>query len=454
MSTFNISGCCTLRDTFAFRKDNRHDVIHYLQFSSPVTWFEYESVPERYFNVEDLDGLNVDFEWKSNFTKRCVITDYNRSAKEYYKEKADFFILDLIEMVKYGLIKQTFPDERESHFFTASGSIAYKNKDNQNFLGLLSGTMEKISPFDYLTDEMIEKIVSAFYDWLIFDKGYTEDQIILVKTFNATEYYDHNQLMQFSNKKLLENENELVAKTYECFANQFSRSHIINLPGNLYGVVPHKWGIHPLHFCAELYDYLYECFDLISTGNYSHDVATYYLKLYEIILGKGREICDYSVEQKRFRQLLKGSEQLFKPGETLFRMKLEANLAELGWKVLQDENGEGYRDKNHAIEAFRLSFVPDKNVGIVFYQVRVYKREEWTNIYCNENMVGTVGYGWPLTGIRIWLDEKMGENFSVIYEADADGEIITAKDGERIEITDSKRFVGLKVWIEKKNKCR
>lgn len=265
MATFNISGCCTMRDAFGFQEKCEHKVIHFLQFSSPVTWFEFITEPEKEFLTSDLDELSVDGIVKNNFTKKCIVNDYNRTVLSYYKDKADYFIFDFPEMVRYGLIKQTINDNRV-HYFTSTGRVLKRNSKHMNFLDLLSGNKSLIHVSEYLTDDMIEKILAKLHDWLIYTKGYALKEIILVKTLNALDYYDGTMMRSFPNVEKLKQENALLNKIYTKFECLFDGCHVVEFPTNAYGIVPHKWGLLSLHYSKEIYDYLYGAFDFIANN--------------------------------------------------------------------------------------------------------------------------------------------------------------------------------------------
>ena len=44
------------------------------------------------FSIDELDDLLVDGAIKNNFTKKCIINDYNRSVLSYFEKKVDYFI--------------------------------------------------------------------------------------------------------------------------------------------------------------------------------------------------------------------------------------------------------------------------------------------------------------------------------------------------------------------------
>ena len=268
MASFNISGDCTLRDAFGFKEDCRHEVKQFLQFSSPITWFDFKSQPGQNISFEQLDKLKVDWvSWKSNFYKKCIITDYNRQALNYFSEKTDFFIIDFTELVNLSLIRQTLPDGR-IHYFTSSFGSKYKNENGVSFLDILPGTKEELEPETYLNDERLRLVADGMYDYLVNRLGYEEKQIILACVYDSTDYFDQGKHNEYGIKNKLLYANAQLEKIYDYFEFICPGAKVIRMPEEVFGELPHKWGFHCLHFCREAYDYLYECFDRISDGTF------------------------------------------------------------------------------------------------------------------------------------------------------------------------------------------
>lgn len=468
MATFNISGCCTMRDIFGFKENCEHEVLHFLQFSSPVTWFDFLTKPQQKVGIDDLSDLTVDGELKNNFSKRCVLTDYNRNVLDYYKLKSDYWIFDFAEMVKYGLIRQT-TEKGAIHYFTATGRISKKNRNNQCFLDILSGSKEKIDSFEFLTNEEIEKVISDLKNWVINEKQYDISQIILVRTLNAIEYYDGTSLKEYPNIVRLKIENQYMNKIYDTFEKYFSGCHVIKLPTNIYGVIPHKWGLHSLHFCKEVYDYLYEVIDEVVEINKVSDNEGIELKTclnlyhaYEKILESNRfcfkleykfqRIC---IDNQKKSNIIASVEKGISLMNTAIKetqipyLKLDVHFAKKGWVSVQGVTISDYNNDKQ-IEAFRLSVIEDENFGgSIYYQAKVDNRKEWTHIYSNGQMVGTTGKSMPLTGIKIWLDDLSAQEYSIFYEIQTKrGEQLIESNGASIELDNGNVIVNLKVWMK------
>lgn len=460
MSSFNISGCCTLRDTFAFRENSEHDVVQFLQFSSPVTWFDFITAPPQKITLEDLSELFVDGILKNNFTKKCVVTDYNRLALKYFQGRADYWIFDFPEMVIYGLIKQT-TEEGIIHYFTATGRVLKKNKDNKCFLDVLPGKKEQIAPLSYLTDNKIEKVIADLYNWVVYDKNYTVEQVVLVRTINALEYCDGKVMQDYSNRKKLENENILLEKIYDVFERYFAGCHVIRFPENIYGEIPHKWGLHPLHYCKEAYDYLYGMIDLISKGENTYS-SEYFVQVYEKLFRAKREVFELQTKlQKEYMANIKLSTAISSiKKQTMFinesireikvpLLKLEVHFSNDGWITLSGIEKQSYKnDKGRQIEGVKLSVLDDAFNGSIFYAAKVNYRRDWTNTYSNGMMVGTTGKKMPLNGIKIWLDDVSAKRYSVLYKVyTSTNELMKGQDGSTIELVRGV-MVFLEVWMK------
>ena len=91
MATFNILSSCICRDAFGFQENCGHEIITFLQSTSPFTWFEFNQTPKRLLVPECFSDINI-----KNFRKKCVMLDYNKQVLSSYDEKSDFFILDLV----------------------------------------------------------------------------------------------------------------------------------------------------------------------------------------------------------------------------------------------------------------------------------------------------------------------------------------------------------------------
>ena len=75
MATFNILSSCICRDAFGFQENCGHEIITFLQSTSPFTWFEFNQTPKRLLVPECFSDINI-----KNFRKRNG-TDMLNKAK-------------------------------------------------------------------------------------------------------------------------------------------------------------------------------------------------------------------------------------------------------------------------------------------------------------------------------------------------------------------------------------
>lgn len=265
MAKYNILSSCICRDAFGYHPESKHEVANFLQSSSPITWFHLNDKPKKNIQMEDF--LNVTS--LSNFQKKCIINDYNKTVLEKFEEKADFFITDLVSFAGTGLAKQIYEDGSE-HYFTFSKwfNIAYTHGLGDK----LEGKVESVNRFLLINQEFIKKTVSNYIEWIL-SKGYTADKIILVENKKVPYYSDGELLYYFEQNNSRDTVNGILDQIYSEFERQLPNCYVIKMPADVYADTRHIWGLTDLHFCKEYYDYLYECFDMISVcSNCQNDI--------------------------------------------------------------------------------------------------------------------------------------------------------------------------------------
>lgn len=259
MSQFNIYGTCICRDLFSLIPENRHEVLHFLQSSSPFVNFMFEVKPKRVLTEEDfLNVKNI-----NNFKKKCIINDYNKTVLDYFEKKADFFIIDLVHMANTNLFKEVYPDGTE-HYFTKSSwfDLAYKNGLKSNFFDG-HDKLQMVNRLDLINEESIENLINSMVDWLICEQGYKEEQIILIENKRAN-YYSDGEVIRFFEQGTRSTVNDLLCSIYSMFKKHCPKCKVIRMPHTVYSDVHHIWGLTELHFCYEYYEYLYKSIDVIS----------------------------------------------------------------------------------------------------------------------------------------------------------------------------------------------
>lgn len=256
MAIFNILGSCICRDIFALNPGNSHSVQHYLNFISPNAVFLFKNKPKRLLTEEDMKEVKA-----SNFGKRCLIKDYNKEVLDYYQEQSDFFVLDLIFMVHTLLIEEMY-DNGDTHVFTYS----------QNFMDIMEKGLKNsfisqnkyklINPIDLINRLGYKNVIDTYMRWLVEEKGYCEEQIIVVENKNAQYYTDGRMICSFNND--FSEQNKMLDDIYKYIEDVYPKCHMIKMPYGVCSEKNHHFGLTELHYNLEYYEYLYKCIDLIT----------------------------------------------------------------------------------------------------------------------------------------------------------------------------------------------
>ncbi len=254
MATFNIYGCCICRDLFNV-DSNVHEVKHFLQATSPISNFIFPSPPKRLMTFDDLESVSM-----RRFRKTCVIKDYNKELVTYFKQKADYFIIDLINMVDMNLIKETYEDG-SSHYFTKSSWFLYVNKYGLDDF-FENSQLDEISSFDLIRKIGIDSVLDKQISWLK-SLGYEENQIILIENKKGLCYTDGKIIAPFGHG-IREQMNSIVDEIHRRFEERYPNCHIIRRPWGSYCDERNPWTLSDLHYTQDYYDYLYQCVDAIS----------------------------------------------------------------------------------------------------------------------------------------------------------------------------------------------
>ena len=256
MATFNILSSCICRDAFGFQEKTNHKIVTFLQATSALTWFRYGNLPYKKINMEffdDVSGL-------SKFQKKCIMNDYNKTVLENFFDKTDFFITDMTEFASMDIMKEVQQDGTE-HYFTCSKWFqkAYK----EGLKSKIENELVRLNHLDIINDEIIYDTLDRYIQWIL-ERGYRQDQVILVENKRSVNYTDGELLYSFNGKETRETINNLLDKIYKIFKERMPDAHVIKMPVGVLADSRHRWGLTDLHFCKEYYDYLYECFDMIA----------------------------------------------------------------------------------------------------------------------------------------------------------------------------------------------
>ena len=101
MTTFNILGCCILRDIFRIVPNEAYQVLRFIQSVSPVSFMEE---PQNQQRIEQ-SSLMID---RSPFVKRMLCHDINKTVLDAIRSTpADYMIVDLSEL-RFQMCRYTY----------------------------------------------------------------------------------------------------------------------------------------------------------------------------------------------------------------------------------------------------------------------------------------------------------------------------------------------------------
>ncbi len=260
MATFNIYGTCICRDIFAFVPDNTHEIKYFLQSSSPIVNFIYRDKPKKLMTFDDFKNTTGGGKTLSHFQQKCIINDYNKTVVDYFAEKTDYFVTDLVFMANTNLIKEIYEDGQE-HYWTRS--LWFMKACSNELSEFIQG--KKLYPIDrlQLLDEIgYQETLDRYIDWLTVQQGYKQEQIILIENMRAHCWTDGETLQFFETGTRLR-VRDYLHKFYNYMEQKLPNCHVIKMPFGEYSDEHHKWGLTDLHFDYAYYEYAYKCIDAI-----------------------------------------------------------------------------------------------------------------------------------------------------------------------------------------------
>ncbi|MBE5768557.1 MAG: hypothetical protein E7333_03090 [Clostridiales bacterium] len=257
MTTFNVLGCCILRDIFRIAKDEEMKVNTFVQSCSPASIVEDKQNQGRL----SQDALSR-YDW-SNFTKRNVCLDINKEVQQRIGENpADYMLIDLSEL--------RFPVDR---YTLASGDsfCVTRNKFTKILQGDLDDMLiagEKVVSVEPipLTEEMLTDVLEKYVEFL--RKVAYEKRIIVVENYLQYRVADDTAMCFHEYHAMgIHAKNQLLHHAYETLKKLLPNAHYIQMPEHCLGDASHFWGKDPLHFADEYYLYLYEAVKKIISGD-------------------------------------------------------------------------------------------------------------------------------------------------------------------------------------------
>lgn len=254
MKTINILGCCICRDIFRVNEcSDKYKVNKFIQSVSPVSIVE-KSTSKTILSQNSLDY----FTERSNFAKRNIMHDFNKSVKETIASSlSDYLIVDLCEL-RFKMVKAITTDGYE-FLLTQTSHITeiIANRDKVPDLEGISFSegfeLDEKSVFDYL------KSYAVF-----LTQNYDSSKIILIENLPVSIHLnDEKKCMHSLNEVSVFLTAQKLSAYYNYFESLIPDMNVVKGFDWIVGDANHLWGLDSLHFTDEYYNYLYRAINMI-----------------------------------------------------------------------------------------------------------------------------------------------------------------------------------------------
>ena len=274
--TINVLGVCTSRDIFTFgmggQESNGYVVGRYLESIDPVSALS-KSVAPKELRHDDPELASA-FDSLVNFRKRMLEFEINKGAFEYFEAVDSEWLLTDAGSLRFDLFKYEVASEdgdtETAYLETCFQGNILKLCD----LGALPQPEAKIT-LDDVPDEEVDHCLEEYSDWIL--GLYDEDHIILNEVRPAHFFVDGDKAGAFDQDTGIF-DYETVARYakntdrgFDFLKKRFPRAHVIEFPRGTMADAQNYWGLHPLHFIPEYYDYGLEAVDIITKGGFSRE---------------------------------------------------------------------------------------------------------------------------------------------------------------------------------------
>ena len=232
-------------------KNNNYKVEFFYQAISPFSLYSQPFDKLKSLTVEQLV-------YGSASEMEMVLADVHKNAFEKIgSEKRDnYLILDLTDF---------------------SRSLYQLASDEPSYLTKTDPTINNLSVFEDYVDRTIDpqilsrKYINSCLDKYVDDllKLYDANKIIICEVYHAKSYVSKNKTIKHFISPVLRH-NRFIEECYEYVENAISKRqeglHIIKMPKSVLGNEAHELGNDSLHFCNEIYEYLFSAIDVVCSN--------------------------------------------------------------------------------------------------------------------------------------------------------------------------------------------
>ena len=278
MTEINILGSCVLRDAFRIASekkindDSYYTINKFYQFSNPFVYTQKK--PKYMLNIEDLAEFEV-----SNFFKKCVVGDYNKTnLHDICNDGNGWFLFDLAEFrFDVGKIQDRGEDiyVTFTNKFVEMYSYLYPDRDINDYVKKTDISIESC----YEAIDILMELVLERYG----------QNVIMVNDYLSYQFYNNETNFYYTDNEAYSLKvNRFLSKLYNYVKNSYSTVKIVEMPKLLVGSLTHKWGKDRLHFLDDYYIYLYRQIDSIIRYSKNHytkeETDAYFSNLYKGVI--------------------------------------------------------------------------------------------------------------------------------------------------------------------------
>lgn len=247
-ATVNILGTCISRDTFSTHpNDGGYKVLKYVHEFEPFHFVckGLEIDKQKYDAFDVSDKI-------TNFRKRCMYLDATKKVMDYIKEaESDYLVIDSalfrITSMRWGDTIVCVSNHRQKFF------------EALNKKGVLK---EKFEEIVYVPNEEFEERLEDFAQEVL--KIYPPEKIILVEVRGVFANFDGENISAFENIDDINKKNERIAVGFDVMKKKLAGCHIIPVLDAAVADMNHWLGPATFHYTKEVYDYQYECINVIN----------------------------------------------------------------------------------------------------------------------------------------------------------------------------------------------
>ena len=243
----DICGCCVSRDTIEFSNDQQLGVSRFIHFSSPLALATDSVLDKDFVHEDELQG-------ETQFLKRCIVTDWLKTAFEQLKATSSKWLLMDIGHIRYDLGKLTRKSDGASSYITYSREA---KEDVDTFFGKEAHPEYLFEVIHHLSipDNQLTELLKSFSDRIL--NIYKPENIILLETYLCEYYLDETEkLCVFESSNI--SEKIFFQKCHQMLKEMLAGCRVIKFPSAVMANERHKWNKYPLHYVYDYYIYAYE----------------------------------------------------------------------------------------------------------------------------------------------------------------------------------------------------